>query len=165
MRVARDEREEVGVEALRVAVRAAAAGGALRAQEAAETLGLLAPAAALRGDLNEYVGVGQVEGRVRHLRHEYGANQRVVLEVAQDLQPLRLRRRSERLVEAQSKEAQRKDVVAKHIDLVVASLVVPNQVLTGAELIRIHYAEKLEKSKLLWCNTVPIINMSPNKSK
>ena len=156
VRVARDERVEVRVEALRVAVRAAAAGGALRAQDAAETLRLLAPAAALRGDLNKHVGVGQVEARVRHLRHEYGANQRVVLEVAQDLQSLRLRSRpvDEWLVEAQSKVAQREDVVAEHDDLVVAALVVPNQVLTGAELVRIHHAEKLEKSTLLWCAVI-----------
>jgi len=44
----------------------------------------------MAGDLNENVGLGQVEAGVRHLAHEDGVHLRVVLEVLQDADPLRL---------------------------------------------------------------------------
>ena len=42
-------------------------------------------------DLDQHVGLGQVERRVGHLAHEDGVHLGVELEVLQDLDPLALR--------------------------------------------------------------------------
>jgi hypothetical protein len=61
--VLRDERVEEGVELVHERA-------LLRAQDATQALRLLAPRAAVAGDLDKDVGLGQVEAGVRHLAHE-----------------------------------------------------------------------------------------------
>ena len=131
------ERVEEGVELVAVVV-------LLGAQDTAETLGLLAPRAAVTRDLNEHVGVRQVERRVGHLRHEDGVHLWIVLKVLQDLEAFVLRRRSVDVgtVEADGVVLQSEHVVREDDDLVVAALVHADEVLTDAELVRVHDVEE-----------------------
>ena len=49
-------------------------GALLGAQDAPQPLGLLPPRTAMAGDLDEHVGLGQVEAGVRHLAHKDGVH-------------------------------------------------------------------------------------------
>ena len=79
-----DERVEEGVVFL-------GHGALLSPQDPAETLRLLTPRSAVRGDLDEDVGFRQIERSVRHFRHEYRIHFGVVLKVLQNLHALALR--------------------------------------------------------------------------
>jgi len=116
LRVVGDQRVEEGVE-LRLGAGAGLAG--FGAQDAAQALRLLAAGARVRGDLDQHVGLRDVQAVVAHLGQEDGVDVRVVLEGVQDAGALRVAGRAvdEGLPQLDRVLPQRKDVVREHDDL------------------------------------------------
>ena len=98
----------------------------------------------MRRDLDDDVGVGQVDRGVAHLGDEDGVVLGARLELLEDAYPLRLRRRpvNEGPPELDRVLFEREDIVGEDDDLVAASLVEAHQVLARSELVRVHRVEQ-----------------------
>mmetsp|Transcript_8973 Transcript_8973/g.22243 ORF Transcript_8973/g.22243 Transcript_8973/m.22243 type:complete len:315 (+) Transcript_8973:112-1056(+) len=145
LRVAGDERVEEGIEVGHLAR------AHLGPQDAPETLGLLATRAEVRRDLDDHVGVGQVDRGVAHLGDEDGVVLGACLELLEHAQPLRLRGGpvDERPAELDRVLLEREDVVGEDDHLVAARLVEAHEVLARAELVRVHRVEQPLHHRLL----------------
>lgn len=122
----------------------------------------------MRGDLDEHVGLRDVEGVVSDLAQEDGVDGGGVLEDGEHLGALLVARaaKDERLLEALGVLLQRKDVVAEDNDLVTPRLlVVLEQELTGTELLRVHHRKRDAAVRQLLQAAAVVRAVRPNINK
>mmetsp|Transcript_22115 Transcript_22115/g.47725 ORF Transcript_22115/g.47725 Transcript_22115/m.47725 type:complete len:340 (-) Transcript_22115:1298-2317(-) len=136
LRVSRDEGVEKGVEL--------AVGTRLWTKNAPKPLRFLPAGSKVRGDLDDYVRLGQVDGGVPNLRNEYGVDLVPHSELAEIIETFLLARRSvdEWAAKLDCILLEREDVIGEDDDLVAAPLVVAHQKLARAELARVHRIEQ-----------------------
>ena len=114
--------------------------GALEAQDATEPLSLLTARSGVKRDLDEHVGVGQVDRSVGDFAEQERVAVRIAAEVVEGLDALLLGRVAADVgpIERLGVVLERENVVREDDDLVVAAFVPANEELTGAELLGIH---------------------------